>query len=189
MPITGSEELTGDILYVWLRLRYLTEFLNNVPDHKIDDCFFSDKLDFLERRILFLLHSELLAESSAVAFITAFLNASLIYIYEDLRTCPRWTNVCMTLSTRIMSGLSMVDMTFVIEAVPDLLLWTLLLGRSGVPPIECPGIGWYASEIAAAIKENVEIRIPPVVSALRYFTLSEEARPKSYRTPPELELE
>ena len=187
LSITDSEELTADALYVWLRLRYLTEFFNNVPDHTLDDCFFSDKLDFLERRILTLLHSEQLAEGKAVAFLTAFLNSALIYIYEDLRTCPRWTNVCMTLSTRIMSGLGMVDMTAVIDAVPDLLLWTLLLGRSGIPPIECPSIGWYAKEIAAAMQEHGGVNIPPVVSGSKYFELSDESRPVRYLTPATLE--
>ena len=187
MSITDSEDLTGDVLYVWLRLRYLTEFFNNVPDQTLDDCFFSDKLDFLERHILTLLHSEQLAEGKAVAFLTAFFNSALIFIYEDLRTCPRWTNVCMTLSTRIMSGLSMVDMTAVIDAVPDLLSWTLLLGRSGIPPIECPSNGWYAAEIAAAVQEKKGIHIPPVVSGLKYFELSDELRPSSYLTPETLE--
>jgi len=187
MPLTDSEELTGDVLYVWLRLRYLTEFFSNVPDHTIDDCFFSDKLDFIERHILSLLHSEKLAKCRAVAFVTAFFNSALIYIYEDLRTCPRWTNVCMVLSTRIMSGTSMVDMAPVIEAVPDLLLWCLLLGRSGIPPIESPSNGWYAAEIAAAIREHKGINIPPVVSGLKYFELSDEVKPVRYPTPATLE--
>jgi len=187
MPIVDSEELAADVLYVWLRLRYLTEFFNNVPDHTIDDCFFSDKLDFLERHILSLIHSKQLANCKSVAFFTAFFNAALIYIYEALRTCPRWTNVCMTLSTRIMSGLGLVDMTSVIDAVPDLLLWTLLLGRSGIPPVECPSNGWYASEIAAAMQEHKGVNIPPVVSGLKYFELSDQTRPLGYPTPATLE--
>ncbi|KAG9246994.1 hypothetical protein BJ878DRAFT_238959 [Calycina marina] len=180
LPLTNSEELAGDVLYVWLRLRYLTEFFMNVDDDTLDVCYFTDKIDILERRILAHLHSELLAESNTVAFLAAFFNAALIYIYEDLRTCPRWTNCAIALSTRIMSGMSLVVMTGVIEAVPDLLLWTLLLGRSGIPPIECPNTAWYAEEIAAATQENREMKIPPVVSGLRYFELSEAVRPRQY---------
>lgn len=77
-----------------------------------------------------------------------------------------------------MSGMSLVVMNGVIEAVPDMLLWTLLLGRSGVPPIECPGTAWYADEIAAAKQANPALKIPQVVSGLNYFELSEAARPK-----------
>jgi len=78
-------------------------------------------------------------------------------------------------------------MTSVIDAVPDLLLWTLLLGRSGIPPVECPSNGWYASEIAAAMQEHKGVNIPPVVSGLKYFELSDQTRPLGYPTPATLE--
>jgi len=107
LGLTNSTDLSRKIIYIWLRLRYLAQMLAAIPDQTttdIDDIFFSDKLDFVERHVLSVLHSESLAESHVVDFLTAFLNASLIYIYEELRECPKWTNVCMYLSQRIRSG-------------------------------------------------------------------------------------
>jgi len=169
--------MTNDVLYVWLRLRYLSEFSANQSDDTIDRCFFSDKVDFLERRIIALQHSERLYQSNAVAFITAFLNAALIYIYEELRDCPRWTNVCICLSQRIQSGLQLVDLSSIINDCPDLLLWTLLLGRSGVSPLGGLSGPWYEEEISSVVDGNDGIRVPPVVrKPLLYYALAEQAR-------------
>ncbi|KAH8589339.1 hypothetical protein B0O99DRAFT_692572 [Bisporella sp. PMI_857] len=181
LQIIDCEDLANDALYVWRRLRYLYEFVANASDDQIDDCLFTDKIDHLERQVLSLLHSSTLGECGAVAFMTAFLNASLIFIYEELRTCPRWTNVCMTLSQRICSGLSLVDMATTITGTPDLLLWTLLLGRSGVPPPPQVALSgaWYEKEIAAALEGSPEVKVLPVVRGMMYYTIAEAARPNA----------
>jgi hypothetical protein len=176
--LTESSDLSRKIIYIWLRLRYLTELLENTPDKKgsaIDDMFFTDKIDFIERHTLSVLHSDSLTECSAVEFFTAFLNASLVYIYEELRECPKWTNVCICLSQRIRSGLQVVNQSSVIEHCPDLLLWVLLLGRSGNSPLGEPGRLWYLNVIAH-VEENLHIKVPAVVSGLKYFELAEETR-------------
>jgi hypothetical protein len=177
--LTKSSDLSRKIIYIWLRLRYLTELLESIPDKNssaIDDMFFTDKIDFIERHTLSVLHLNSLAECSAVEFLTAFLNASLVYIYEELRECPKWTNVCICLSQRIRSGLQVVNQASVIRHCPDLLLWILLLGRSGNSPLGEPGRLWY-SNLIAHVEENLQIKVPAVVSGLRYFELAEETRP------------
>ena len=101
ISLTAWPDLTQMVIYIWLRIRYLTEFMTAIPDKdasRIDDCLFTNKFDILERQILSFLHSDILAKSSSVAFLTAFLNTTLIYIYEELRECPKWTNVCVCLS-------------------------------------------------------------------------------------------
>lgn len=180
LPLTASPDLTQRILYIWLRLRYLTEFLAAIPDNntsKIDDCFFSDKIDFIERQVLSLLHSDSLARSNSVAFLTAFLNAALIFIYEELRECPKWTNVCICLSQRIYSGLEMVDLSSAARRCPDLLLWILLLGRSGISPLGGPNKPWFLSLIAG-MELTFGIRVPNAVAGLKYFQLAEQVSGK-----------
>jgi hypothetical protein len=177
LPLTESTDLSKSIIYIWLRLRYLTEFLaNNVTKpNEIDDCYFSDKLDFIERQALTLLYSESLAESNAVAFFTAFINASFIYIYEELRECPKWNNVSLCLSQRIYSGLQMVDFGEIGRHCPDLLLWVLLLGRSGTPPLGGAGKLWYL-KILDDMEDELDVDVPNTVAGLNYFTVAEAAR-------------
>lgn len=181
-PLTASGGLTQKILYIWLRLRYLTQFLATIPENntsKLDDCFFSDKIDFIERQTLFLLHSDTLAESSSPAFLTALLNASIIYIYEELRECPKWTNICICLSERIYSGLQMVDLSLGAKHCPDLLLWILLLGRSGTSPLGGPNKAWFL-RLIASMEVSLDIEIPTTVSGLQYFNLAELLRQRGY---------
>jgi hypothetical protein len=174
--LTKSSDLSEKIISIWLRLRYLTQLLASLPDTKttIDDIFFTDKLDFIERNTISLLHDDSLAESGAVDFLTAFLNASFIYIYEELRECPRWTNVCVFSSQRICSTLQVANLSSVTRLCPDLLLWTLLLGRSGNSPFGESGRQWFSKEIAN-MEDNFDTKVPTTaVRGLKYFELAEE---------------
>jgi hypothetical protein len=189
LPLTTSSDLSQMIIYIWLRLRYLTEFLASIPSQNtsaIDDCFFSDKIDFVERQALSVLHSDRLAESGAVAFLTAFINASIIYIYEELRECPKWTNISICLSERIHSGLQMVDLSPVARYCPDLLLWILLLGRSGNSPLGGPGKLWFL-KVLVDIEDNFDIDVPTAVAGLQYFLLAEETMLNSSRIREEVD--
>jgi hypothetical protein len=180
LPLTRSSDLSQKIIYLWLRLRYLTEFLASIPNKNtsmIDDHLFSDKIDFIERQALFLLHSNSLAESGAVAFLSAFINASLMYIYEELRECPKGTNICICLSGRIHNGLEMVDLSPVARQCPDLLLWILLLGRSGTFPLGGPGRLWYL-EVISDMEKTLDIEVPSAAAGLKYFELAEQTRVK-----------
>jgi len=173
IPLTGSPDLTKLIIYIWLRLRYLTQFLAINSDDKVDECFFSDKIDFIERQVVALLHSPSLSESAAVAFLTAFLNASLIFIYEELRECPRWNNLSVCLSERIYSGLLMVNLEEVARHGSDLLMWMLMLGRSGVIPLgEPPSQKWYAETIGD-LQRSSGVMVPGATSKMDYFDISE----------------
>lgn len=175
LGLTNSTDLSRKIIYIWLRLRYLAQMLAAIPDQTttdIDDIFFTDKLDFVERHVLSVLHSESLAESNVANFLAAFLNASLIYIYEELRECPKWTNVCISLSMRIRSELQIANLSLVTQYCPDLLLWILLLGRSGNPPIAEPGRLWY-SAVIENMEAGLEITVPPTLAGLKYFEIAE----------------
>ena len=177
LAFTNSPDLSRKVIYIWLRLRYLAQILASLLEQNtttIDDIYFSDKLDIVERHVLSVLHSDCLAESSVIDFLTAFLNASFIYIYEELRECPKWTNVCMALSHRIRSGLQMAKLSSVTKHCPDLLLWTLLLGRAGYPPIEDHGRLWY-STVIANMEAGLEISVPPTLAGLKYFEVVEGA--------------
>jgi hypothetical protein len=207
----------------------LTEFLADIPDNKstkIDDCFFSDKLDFIERQTILVIHSDDLAKSDSVAFFTAFLNASLIYLYEELRECPKWNNISICLSQRsksfakklnsgsvrecgeqdmlcfgtqqnssllshlkskadirfltVYSGLQMADLSSVAKHCPDLLLWTLLLGRAGNSPLEDISRVWFRKGVAA-IARNFGVEVPPSAVGLKYFELAEILRDRGQR--------
>ena len=184
--MTASSHLTSGIVYIYLRLRYLDQFLISVPASPssstptiLDESFFSDKLDFIERAILALLSSESLADSRAAAFLTAFLNAALIFVYEELREVPRWNNVSILLSQRIKSGLELVELDGVMELCPDLLLWTLMLGMSSANPLEIGARSWFVREIEM-VEEGLgmEGRIPKglkAIGGIKYFELAESA--------------
>jgi hypothetical protein len=107
-----------------------------------------------------------------VDFLSTFLHASLIYIYEELRECPKWTNVCICSSQRIRSGLQMEDLSTALKHCPDLLLWIILLGRSGNSPLGDHGRLWYATAIAG-MANNFGLKIPPSLTGLEYFELAE----------------
>jgi hypothetical protein len=183
--LTKTTDFSKQIIYIWLRLRYLTEFLVRMSSEKtdqIDDYFFTDKIDLVERLVISLLHSEGLAGSGSVAFFTAFLNASLIYIYEELRECPRWTNVCICLAQRIHSGLQMANLSFIARHCSDLLLWILVLGRSGNSPIGGEvGMMWYSRAIAD-MEGHLNIEVPRTLTGLEYFNVAEATRPRESRS-------
>lgn len=147
----------------------------------LDESFFSDKVDFIERAILALLHSESLAESKAAAFLTAFLNASLIFVYEELREAPKWNNVSICLSQRIRSGLDLVGLDGVMMRCPDLLLWVLMLGMSGANPLEVGARAWFVGEIME-VEANFEAKVPKglkEISGMMYFEIAESAASNS----------
>ena len=146
---------------------------------KIDEFFFCDKLDLIERHILSILHSPILVQNAQVAFLTAFLNATLLFVYEELRECPRWTNVAICLSERIRSGLGMVDLwSGEIGDVGDLVVWMLLLGRSGCLPVlgggESGAMEWFEERIAVVVGER--LTVPARVQGLKYFEIAESVR-------------
>jgi hypothetical protein len=173
LALTESKYMTKGMIYIWLRCRYMTEFLySHLAD--IDDYYFSDKCDFIERQILSLIHSEHLSAVKSAAFVTAFLNAALIYVTEELRECPKWTNVCVALSQRIFSGLQMVDLDAVARQCPDLLLWVLMLGRSGNMPLEAGEAGrlWYA-KVIKDVEGSFGATVPGAVAGMKYFDVAE----------------
>ncbi|PMD56148.1 uncharacterized protein K444DRAFT_536432, partial [Hyaloscypha bicolor E] len=187
-PLTASSHLTSGLIYIYLRLRYLTQFLSAIPvptltssssssPTTLDESFFSDKIDFIERAILALLASESLAESKAAAFLTALLNASLVFVYEELREVPKWNNVSICLSQRIRSGLDLIELDNVARWCPDLLLWVLMLGMSGANPLEVGARAWFVREIME-VEGLFEVKVPKglkEISGMQYFELAEAA--------------
>lgn len=98
-----------------------------------------------------------------------------MFAYEDLREVPRWNNVSICLSQRIRSGLELVELEGVMGLCPDLLLWVLMLGRSGANPLEIGARAWFAAEIRE-VEEQFGVVVPlevKEVSGLRYFEIAE----------------
>lgn len=96
-------------------------------------------------------------------------------MYEDLRDVPRWNNVSLCLSQRIRSGLELVELEEVRMRCPDLLLWVLMLGRSGANPLERSETQWFLDEIGE-VESSYEIQVPPGIkdiAGLRYFEIAE----------------
>lgn len=176
--LTHSTPLTKRLIYIWLRLRSLSSFLL-AHAHDIDAYYFSDKCDSIERQILALLHSDRLSSSSSsssVAFTTAFLNASLIYATEELRECPKYTNICIALSARIYSGLQMADFDALAAQCPELLLFVLMLGRSGNAPVgvqegEASRV-WYEKTIGD-VGRGFGVKVPATLAGWGYFEVAE----------------
>jgi hypothetical protein len=131
---------------------------------------FSDKIDLIERQVLHVLHSPTLANNPIVAFITAFLNAALIYSYQDLREVPSFCNICISLSERIHSGLQLIDLSSIATTCPDLLLWTILLGRSAAPLGTLPR-SWF-SGVLTEMSHLLGKPIPESLQGLSYFELA-----------------
>ena len=132
-PLAGSSSFAQTLTDLYSRLHQLTLFLTTSSVAAFDDILFSDKLDILQRHIIDIMHSSSLACSPHVAFLTAFLNACLIYIYGELRQVSPYTRLCVVLASRISSGLEMMDLDSLLlqrNSVGDLLVWTLVVGRS-----------------------------------------------------------
>ena len=69
----------------------------------------------------------------------------------------------------------MVDLSSVAKHCPDLLLWILLLGRSGNSPLGEISRLWYLDSIVG-MEDNMGITIPKTVAGLKYFELAEATR-------------
>jgi len=103
---------------------------------------------------------------------TAFLNASLIFIYDELRECPKWTNICTRMAERIYSGLDMVDLLLLRRHCPDIFLWILLLGRAGNHPLAKGGGLWFRRMISIMWGDSGD-ELPSALVGLGYFEVSE----------------
>jgi hypothetical protein len=98
-----------------------------------------------------------------------------MFVYEELREVPKWNNLSICLSQRIHSGLHMLDLGGIASWCPDLLLWVLLLGRSGANPLEMTGKSWFLKAIAD-LEAGFGVEVPEEVTAvvgLNYFELAE----------------
>jgi hypothetical protein len=130
-------------------------------------------LDSLEREILHVIHSSTLAKCPRVAFITAFLNAALIYIYQELREIPKLSAVGTALTGRIHSGLQMLDLTPVLGICPDVLLWTMMLGKSA-SQLGGPNRAWFHGTLYE-LTSGLGIGMQEPIVGLWYFKTAELA--------------
>lgn len=177
LQLTESVDLSRYIANIWFQLRELSEFLLAIPPgdgSRLDDALFSDKLDSIEREVLHVLHSSTLASNPGVAFLTAFLNASIIYSYQELREIPKFSAICVAVAGRIHSGLEMLDLSAVLEFCPDVFLWTLMLGRSAAP-MRGPDRGWFVG-IVADLTNLLGVRAREKLEGVQYFDVVRQNR-------------
>lgn len=104
-----------------------------------------------------------------VAFLTAFLNASILYIYQGLRETPKFSAVCVTVPERIHSGLEMLDLSEVLRFCPDHFLWSLMLG---ILAVQVGGAhrGWFDAVISD-LRGWLGIEANDRVEGLKYFNV------------------
>jgi len=69
----------------------------------------------------------------------------------------------------------MVDFGEIGRHCPDLLLWVLLLGRSGTSPLGGAGNLWYL-KMLDDMEDELDVDVPNAVAGLNYFTVAEAAR-------------
>lgn len=81
--------------------------------------------------------------------------------------------MCTLVAGRISSGLELVDLEPLIERIPDLVVWTLIMGRMGAS-----GKGavraWFW-EVEDDIKRTLGVELSDVVSGLKCFEVASEA--------------
>ena len=172
--ITGSPSLSRNVVFIWARLHQLSSFLAAVPamgTYILDKSLMSDKFDALERQTLELIHSEALGNSPHPAILTAFLNAVFIYMIQNLREVPRGSSICVTVASRIQSGLELVDIKPLISICPDILVWTILVGRSGA--INGPVRYWF-NEVVDELA-SMGFDLPEAIGNLTYFDVAQRA--------------
>ncbi len=83
----------------------------------------------------------------------------------------------------------MVDLEGLAEWCPDLLLWVLLLGRSGANPLEINGRAWFSRTIGE-LEGHFEVQVPGAITAvagLKYFELAEATVAKWRRKSADVE--
>ncbi len=90
-----------------------------------------------------------------------------------------WNNVSLCLSQRIRSGLELVELERVMACCPELLLWVLMLGRSGANPLELSARGrlWFDREIKM-VEDMFGVEVPvnlKAIEGLNYFEIAEGA--------------
>jgi hypothetical protein len=69
----------------------------------------------------------------------------------------------------------MVDFGEIGRHCPDLLLWVLLLGRSGTSPLGGVEKLWYL-KILDDMEDELDVNVPSAVAGLDYFKVAEAAR-------------
>jgi len=87
--------------------------------------------------------------------------------------------VSLCLSQRIRSGLELVELEPVMACCPELLLWVLMLGRSGANPLELGARGrlWFDREIKM-VEDTFGVEVPvnlKAIEGLNYFEIAEGA--------------
>ena len=169
--MTSSATLTIAITHIYARLQQLSIFLNTESNAITEDRYLvSDKFDALERQIIAVLTSSALSSFANAAIVTAFLNAAYIFIIRCFREVPTCNAVCIHVFSRIVNGLKDFDIVASLEDVPDLVVWTLLVGRIGTPlPWEAMAFFEGAME---SVKRSLSISVPEKLMAEQYFQVA-----------------
>ena len=114
---------------------------------KVDVLPYSDILERLERRLITIVQSKILAiPTQDLAIYTLFSNAAILHIYMFMRDLSRGLPFFHLLSFRIRSTLEKVSISKLKVQYPEMLLWILMLG--GLCGVESSERGWFASLVA-----------------------------------------
>jgi hypothetical protein len=175
VKLTGKLDLSNHVTNIYWRLRQLAAIINIVSSRdspRLDEIFFSNKMDTIEREVIELMQSEFFKTSNpGTAFVKAFLDSAFTYIYMFLRDIPKVSPLFRLLTTRVQASLEDIDLRSASESFPDLLLWMLMVGDTS-----SPGRVWFAHRLKElCVFQN--LKKPPVFEGLNSFKLAEELMP------------
>lgn len=178
--LTGLLQLSRDSVEVYWKLRNLSQVKDEAcyyqpRDSDIDS--YSDTLEYLERQVVAILHSEDLTLSGQnTSILRLFATAFILHIYIFMRDLPRGLPFFYVLAGRLRDELEFLDIEALLVPYPEMLLWILIMG--GVGAIGSSNKAWFAkvlaeSCLALGIRGGNEIA----------FTLKEFFWSELYRSP------
>jgi Fungal specific transcription factor domain len=124
-----------DLQRCFYDIHYVSAFLNRAKRTEVgkeNQMAFSDRVYIIERRLLTLLneaYGKTDTENEVLDWLyKAILEAALIHIYSTVRGVPVSCGVYAKKVERILNALASIDLLFVSETFPALLVWVLFVG-------------------------------------------------------------
>jgi hypothetical protein len=110
----------------------------------------------------------------ALNHVTKVIRKIHYFNYKVLQYCCNDDALCERLWDKLLQPLLPSSL---VTNCPDLLLWILLLGRSGITPLGGPHKPWFLS-LLAGMELTFRVKIPTALSGLEYFQLPEQLSKK-----------
>ncbi|TVY62891.1 hypothetical protein LSUE1_G009195 [Lachnellula suecica] len=181
--LTCLPALSQDAIEVYWELQHLSAVKDEAVlyEGKTSDIdSYSDSLEYLERQVVAILHSEhLTSPSRNTSILHLFATAAILHIYIFMRDLPRGLPFRYLMAERLRNEIESVDIEMLLAPYPELVLWILIMG--GVGAIGASNKNWFANVLHGVPRLDDNIKADWTRASRLALCVSHQTDPTSYK--------